>query len=114
LEMNSRAERWRLTGHDGPISAVAFTSDGRKLITGSSDTTALVWDLWPEAMTAFDPEVLWQDLAGTADEAGRGMQVLVAARDKAVLLCQKHLRAVVPLDEVHVRQLIADLDDARF
>jgi WD40 repeat protein len=30
---------------DGGISTIAFTSDGRKMITGSYDTTALVWDV---------------------------------------------------------------------
>jgi WD40 repeat protein/serine/threonine protein kinase len=30
--------------HDGPVLAVAFSSDGRKILTGSPDTTACLWD----------------------------------------------------------------------
>ncbi|MBK8985382.1 MAG: AAA family ATPase [Chloroflexi bacterium] len=33
-----------LTGHDGPITAVAFSPDGRFVVTGSSDTSARLWD----------------------------------------------------------------------
>jgi WD40 repeat protein len=30
--------------HDGPVTALAFWRDGKVLMTGSADTTALVWD----------------------------------------------------------------------
>jgi RNA polymerase sigma factor (sigma-70 family) len=38
-------ERARLTGHLGPVNTIAFSEDGRRLYTGSDDTTVLVWDL---------------------------------------------------------------------
>jgi WD40 repeat protein len=34
-----------LTGHHGPVTAVAFSPDSRTLTTGSTDTTGLVWDV---------------------------------------------------------------------
>jgi WD40 repeat protein len=34
-----------LAGHDGAVTALALASDGKTLVTGSSDTTMLVWDL---------------------------------------------------------------------
>ena len=39
------AARHTLTGHTGPVWAVAVTADGRHAITGSDDGTARVWDL---------------------------------------------------------------------
>jgi RNA polymerase sigma factor (sigma-70 family) len=35
----------RLDGHRGAITALAFAADGRTLISGSADSTALVWDV---------------------------------------------------------------------
>jgi WD40 repeat protein len=34
-----------LTGHTGPVNALAFTPDGHTLATASSDRTVLLWDL---------------------------------------------------------------------
>ena len=33
------------TGHAGPVTAAAFSADGKTLATGSADTTVLLWDL---------------------------------------------------------------------
>ncbi|MFO0930565.1 MAG: hypothetical protein U0736_26630, partial [Gemmataceae bacterium] len=33
------------TAHDGPVTALAVSPDGKRLLTGSADRTAVVWDL---------------------------------------------------------------------
>ena len=33
-----------LTGHDGPITSIAFSRDGTRIVTGSADKTARIWD----------------------------------------------------------------------
>jgi WD40 repeat protein len=40
-----KGEPVALTGHQGPVHALAFSKDGRKLISGGSDTTAVIWNL---------------------------------------------------------------------
>jgi WD40 repeat protein len=45
FELQTGREVRMLRGHRGPISAIAFTPDGKRVATGSSDCTVLVWDL---------------------------------------------------------------------
>src|SRR5207302_5466770 len=37
--------RLRLKGHAGDVDCLAFAGDSRTLVSGSNDTTGLVWDL---------------------------------------------------------------------
>ena len=34
-----------LSGHDGPVNKLAFTPDGRTLVSASDDKTARVWNV---------------------------------------------------------------------
>jgi WD40 repeat protein len=36
-----------LTGHRGPISDIAFSADGRRIVTASDDGTARIWAVIP-------------------------------------------------------------------
>jgi WD40 repeat protein len=38
-------ERMRLEGHTNSVTAVAFSPDGTRLLTGSEDNTARLWDI---------------------------------------------------------------------
>ena len=42
-----KSEPIALEGHDGPVLSLEFSKDGRTLMTGGADTTALIWSLPP-------------------------------------------------------------------
>lgn len=44
-DVASGDELRELEGHDGPVHAVAFTSDGKRLVSGGQDRTMRLWDV---------------------------------------------------------------------
>jgi WD40 repeat protein len=44
-EIEKRKEAHCLVGHRGRVTSLAFSADGMRLLSGSEDTTALVWDV---------------------------------------------------------------------
>jgi WD40 repeat protein len=44
-ETATGGERCRFVGHRGTVVCLSFAPDGKSLVSGSTDTTALVWDL---------------------------------------------------------------------
>ena len=71
-------------GPGKPISSQALSRDGRLLVTGLDDSTALVWDTKPwlrrvpaltrEALTEEQLRGLWQEMAG--EDATKGYEAL--------------------------------------
>jgi WD40 repeat protein len=113
LEVASGRERHQLTGHLGRVTSLTFSADGRRLISGSADTTALVWDLAavPADGTAVDREAAWADLAGEdAVRAYRAVRRLAASP----AFLRDRLQPVPVTDETRVARLIADLDRDNF
>ena len=43
--MPRRATRWRTEGHGDAVVSVAYSRDGKRLLTGSYENTARLWDL---------------------------------------------------------------------
>jgi RNA polymerase sigma factor (sigma-70 family) len=114
--------RHRLTdGHRAGIAALVFSADGERLISGSEDTTALVWDVTGrrsakrEALMPADLGACWNDLA--SDDAPRGyqaMRILVLSPADAVTVLAAHLHPAAAPDAKRIDKLIANLDSETF
>jgi hypothetical protein len=93
FEVATGGLRRTLSGHGGYVGGLAFSPDGRRLISGSHDATALVWDVTlgaaatprKEPLSAAAAQKLWAK-AGEADAraAFTALAELAAAPDQAV------------------------------
>jgi WD40 repeat protein len=110
-----------LKGHLGWVGIPAFSSDGRLLVTGSSDTTALVWDL-RNAVTPTGPlsqerlMSLWDNLISeNGAKSYEAIVTLSAAPEQSVPFLKRMLRPVARVDKQRLAQLMRELDadDAR-
>jgi RNA polymerase sigma factor (sigma-70 family) len=118
-EVASGKERHGFEGHLGQVHFIAFSPDSKHLVTSSSDTTALIWDLTlgtaGKMLTRGDAEALWTDLAGdNAENAYVAIQRLAADPKSAVPFLHQRLQPVGLADPKKLTKLIGDLDSATF
>jgi len=117
-------ERGRLTGHESFIFCLALSPDGRRLLTGSFDHTALIWDVpaflaatptLARKLTGAELQACWADLAKLdATVAYRAVDSLVAAPVQSVPLLAKQVLPAQPLDQKTLAKLFTELDDKKF
>ncbi len=118
-ELATGQRRHEFVGHAWSVTTLVFSPDGRRLVSGSADLTALVWDLTSAGapqLAAADLEACWLDLAGNdAARAFRSMQALAAAPHLALPLFEARLRSAgTDIEEQRLIQLVRDLDSERF
>jgi RNA polymerase sigma factor (sigma-70 family) len=110
-------------GHVGATEAVAFTPDGRRLVSSSHDTTLLVWDAAgvlarlprPPRPDAAARARAWQDLASAdAARAAAAVRLLIGAPAEGVRLLRRRLRPAEAVGGEHVARLLAGLDSGAF
>jgi WD40 repeat protein len=119
-ERNLRVDVGPDPGHFYATS-VAFAPDGRSLLVGNADATALLFDLVglkkqnASKLSARALESLVQDVAShDAMEADDAMWRLTAVPNQAVPLLARSVRPAPEPDTKRIRQLIAELDSDRF
>ncbi len=114
----------QLKGHQNPINALAFAADGKSLLTGSQDTTALLWDVTALSSDRAAPAVelndeqlqaAWTKLAsGDGKAAYETMSALAAYPAPALKLLGEHLKPLPAVDGQHLAACIADLESDKF
>ncbi len=113
--------RTRLSGHRGPVRAIAFSLDNRLMASAGADTTVLVWDLdrlrgeRPSRKPLSDEQLeqCWQDLEKDAAVAAGAMAALAESPEQAVALLRKRLSPLEGGPE-RLARLIAGLDAEEF
>jgi hypothetical protein len=112
-----------LQGHEGNVTTVALSDDGKTLATGGTDTTVLLWDVTrfrpaakpqPVKLAPQELDALSAELQGDPGKAYQAMQKLAAAPGQAVAFLGKRLRPVEPVDAQKLERLITDLTSDRF
>src|SRR5262249_22811923 len=101
---------------------VAFSPDGRTLVSGGLDQTAQMWDVSgitgrrrePAERSPADLEADWKDLAGDAAAGYAALGRRLSSPGSAVAFLGKQLQSAEPVDTKRIERLIADLDDEQF
>jgi hypothetical protein len=113
-------ERQCFEGHQGNVNSVAFSGDGTRLVSASSDTTALVWDT-TASIVAGKPtdkqlQAAWSDLVGDdAAKAYRAIWLMARHPVQSVPLLREHVPPARALDAEMRKQFerwLTDLDSA--
>jgi RNA polymerase sigma factor (sigma-70 family) len=121
LDVETGAEVRNLTGHQGAIQDLVFAADGKKLLSASADTTALIWNM-AKAMPAPAPQELtpaqlgqaWQELLEDASKAAQAARQLRLGAGQSVPFMKKQLRATRGVDPKILADLIGNLGSQDF
>jgi RNA polymerase sigma factor (sigma-70 family) len=123
-DVGTGKELARLGGHGSGVTALEFSPDGKRLVAGLNNGTALVW----RVPAAAEPPVgagrklgprelggLWQDLAGAdAAVAHEAVRILAASPEQSVPFLATRLRPAEKIDAAKLRQRLADLGCEEF
>ena len=121
FDLRTGKELGRFNGHQGTVVSLVFAPDNQTVISGSADTTALVWDgsrfiKKPSTRDVPDEQVsdLWKDLAGDPVKVYQAIGALSAAPKQAVALVKEKVKPAARGDEKRIAQWIADLESDMF
>jgi hypothetical protein len=118
-DLTSGSKAATLPGHRGNVSQVAFAPDGKRLASGSVDTTVLLWDVASlntdgKAVDEKSLARLWDDLASDAKTAYAAVCRGAAAGDAAVARLKFVLKPAGAVDLDKVTGWVRQLDAGEF
>jgi RNA polymerase sigma factor (sigma-70 family) len=117
-------ELLQLDGHGSNVTSLAFSPDGKRLVSGLANGTVLIWDMATrvkvsspaaEGLQEKELELLWSDLA--AQDAGKGQIAvwrLSRSPTASVPFIHSRIAPAEAVDKKRVAALIADLDNEQF
>ena len=114
------AKMGAIPGHRDQVSKVAFSPDGRRLASGSWDTTALLWDvasLCPRRPKGDNKTVttLWEELnSGDPEKAYIAVCRGAQAGDAAVAVLKTRMKPVAAVDPGKMTKWVRQLDSEEF
>jgi WD40 repeat protein len=124
VERATFSERRQFVVPQGAITSLTFSADGKMLLAGNRDTTAVVWDLtgrmgtraaWGRPLKPAELEACWTDLAAADGfKVQRAIRTLAGSPKEAIPYLRARLRPVPAPDDNGVARLIAELDSDVF
>lgn len=126
IDMRSGATAGPFIGHRGHTTCLAFSQDGKQLISTNTDTTAIVWDVakllakLPERAKASEAtprqlDAWWMGLAsGDGAAASEAIWSLSDRPRETLDLFREKLKPVVGPDAATVTKWVGDLDAPKF
>jgi WD40 repeat protein len=123
-ETDTGRARGHFLGHRGRVQRIAISADGRFVVTGGDDTTALIWDatrprtrksLLLRESPATDLQTHFRHLAGKdAEQAYASRWALQSAPQKAVSFLGQQRDLFARADVRRIQRWIEDLDSDEF
>jgi WD40 repeat protein len=120
IELATGGVRTQFRGHSARLETLVYSLDSKVLASGSSDNTALLWDLLgqgsvpPGPLPARQLPALWDRLAGDPATAYSALCTLSAKPEQTVAWVREHVTRIEKADGKQVASLLKDLDDEAF
>jgi WD40 repeat protein len=123
LDAYTGREFHRFTGHTGSVYRLAWSSDGRRLLSGSYDASCLIWDVTPAVRAKLPAKVLDERTttkeaerlgSANATEAYAAMARLTGSPSTTIPAMRTILKPIVAANTNRVTALIRDLDSPQF
>jgi RNA polymerase sigma factor (sigma-70 family) len=108
-----------LAGHRGKLTSLAFSPESRRLASGSTDTTVLIWDVAGLTADRAAPSEqalaqLWEDFSADAPRAYAAVCQGAAAGNAAVTTLEGKLKPVASVDVRKFNEWVRQLDSEQF